>query len=55
MGFNKYWVNLLADKKILLCKFLGFCSGAVEVSVCLGYGKMSLGDQCLMFQDSIVV
>lgn len=42
-------------KLIPSCKFLGFCSSAVYVSVFLGCGVAWPGDWWLKFWDSIVV
>jgi hypothetical protein len=36
----------------MLCEFLGFCSGAVEVSVLLSCGRALLGDWCLTFKTA---
>ena len=33
---------------------VGFDSGAVEVSVLMGYGTTSLGNRCSTFRDSII-
>lgn len=39
----------------LLCKFAGFCSRAVEVSILLGCGMASVDGWCLMFEKRVVI
>jgi len=37
-----------------LASFIGFCSGAVEVSIILGCGVVSLDDWCPVIGDNVV-
>jgi hypothetical protein len=39
----------------VLCEFLNFCSDAVEFSVLVGCGNMSMSDWHPVFQDTVVV